>query len=71
MPVKAASQEAWPGAEPDGRKSVGREPRWNADRRAHPAGCAAVPAGMASCNTRLSAFCLLILSFFLSFVGWR
>jgi hypothetical protein len=51
MPAKAASQEAWPGAEPFGRKSIGREPRWNADRRAHPAGCAAVPAGTASCNT--------------------
>ena len=32
----ATSQEAWPGAEPSGRKSRWQEPRWNADRRACP-----------------------------------
>ena len=30
------SREAWPEAEPSGRKSRWREPRWNAGRRARP-----------------------------------
>jgi hypothetical protein len=42
-PAGPASQEARPGAEPLGPASLWREPRWNADRRAHPAGCAAAP----------------------------
>ena len=34
-PVQTASQEAWPEAEPWGRiLPTGREPRWNADKRA-------------------------------------
>ena len=33
----AESQEAWPDAEPLRRKSLWQEPRWNADRCAHPA----------------------------------
>src|ERR1700733_2173754 len=36
--------------------SLGSEPRWNADRCAHPAGCAAVPGGTARGALRLSAF---------------
>ena len=32
----AASQEAWPDAEPWGRKSLWQKPWWNADRRARP-----------------------------------
>ena len=44
-------------------QSLGSEPRWNADRRAHPAGCAAVPAArqVGQCVCRRSAsfiFCL-------------
>ena len=35
-PAGTASQEARPGAEPLGPASLWREPRWNADRRAHP-----------------------------------
>jgi hypothetical protein len=44
-PALTTSQEAWPGTEPLGRKSFGREPRWNADRRARSNERAAAPAG--------------------------
>jgi hypothetical protein len=37
------------------------EPRWNADRCAHPAGCAAVPSSTARGSLRLSAFRFLYL----------
>ena len=42
-------------------KSLWREPWWNADRRAHPAGCAAVPAArqVPDCVCRRSASFLL------------
>jgi hypothetical protein len=40
----AASQEAWPEVAPRDGILSRAEPRWNADRRAHPEGCAAVPA---------------------------
>ena len=36
----AASQETWPGVALADRKVQRQEPRWNADRRAHPSGCA-------------------------------
>ena len=36
----AASQETWPEVAPAGREAQRLEPRWNADRRAHPSGCA-------------------------------
>jgi hypothetical protein len=48
-------------------ESLGSEPRWNADRCAHPEGCAAVPGGTARGALRLSAFRFL---FFLSVAKW-
>ncbi len=40
-----------------------REPQWNADRRARPAGCA-LRRQVQQVTTRLSAFCFLVLFFF-------
>jgi hypothetical protein len=56
----AASQEDWPDAEPWGRKSLWREPLWNADRRAHLRGCAP-RASAEDVTQRLPAFCFLSL----------
>ncbi len=53
----ATSQEAWPGVAPKGRTPRRQEPRWNADRRARPAGRAPRPMArrMDTCVCRRSA----------------
>jgi hypothetical protein len=61
-PAGTASQEARPGAEPLGPTSLWQEPRWNADRRAHPAGCAAAP--VKRCGGWFSALVGVPLPFF-------
>ena len=75
--LPAAFREAWPEAEPSGRKSRWREPSWNAGRRARPqaeggasrltpwrvphAACVRAPR---QCVCRRSAsFCFLLRSF--------
>src|ERR1700726_1010898 len=56
-PVQTASQEAWPEAEPWGRiLPTGREPRWNADKRARSKRARAASQDAAVVTLRLPAF---------------
>ena len=64
----AASQEAWPGVAPKGPTPRRQEPRWNADRRARPAGRAPHARWPEVGYTRLSAFRFLFS--FACIVGW-
>ena len=52
----AASQEAWPDAEPLGRKSLGREPRVERRQASAPCKARAAPLGAEDKDQRLPAF---------------